>query len=64
VRFVFFFIADQLYADTKANDRIRGAVQGLIAFILWGASALVGPCLAGNVLAAHQLATPTAAGLT
>lgn len=60
----FLFIAGQLYADAEANDRIRGAVQGFIAFILWGAGALVGTFLAGKVLAAHKLAAPTASGLT
>ena len=32
----FLFIAGQLYVDEEANERIRGAAQGLIAFILWG----------------------------
>jgi nucleoside transporter len=56
----FLFIAGQLYVDDEANERIRGAAQGFIAFILWGAGAFVGTWLAGRVLAAHQL--PTAAG--
>ena len=54
----FLFIAGQLYADEEANERIRGAVQGLIAFILWGVGAFVGTFCAGKVLAAHQLTTP------
>lgn len=54
----FLFIAGQLYADEEANERIRGAVQGLIAFILWGVGAFVGSMLAGKVLASHQLASP------
>ena len=54
----FLFIAGQLYVDAEANERIRGATQGFIAFILWGAGAFVGTLLAGKVLAAHQLATP------
>ncbi|WP_414662829.1 MFS transporter [Horticoccus sp. 23ND18S-11] len=54
----FLFIAGQLYVDAEANERIRGAAQGLIAFILWGVGAFVGTLLAGKVLAAHQLATP------
>ena len=33
----FLFIAGQLYVDDEANERIRGAAQGFIAFILWGA---------------------------
>ena len=32
----FLFIAGQLYVDDEANERIRGAAQGFIAFILWG----------------------------
>lgn len=32
----FLFIAGQLYADNEANERIRGATQGFMAFILWG----------------------------
>lgn len=54
----FLFVAGQLYADAEANERIRGAVQGFIAFILWGAGAFVGTLLAGKVLAARTLATP------
>jgi MFS family permease len=51
----FLFIAGQLYVDDEANERIRGAAQGFIAFILWGAGAFVGTLLAGRVLATHQL---------
>lgn len=60
----FLFIAGQLYVDDEANDRIRGAAQGLIAFILWGVGAFVGTLLAGKVLAANALATPSPAGLS
>lgn len=52
----FLFIAGQLYVDDEANERIRGACQGFIAFILWGVGAFVGTMLAGKVLAAHVLA--------
>jgi nucleoside transporter len=51
----FLFIAGQLYADDAANERIRGAVQGFMAFILWGVGAFVGTMLAGKVLAMHTL---------
>ncbi|MSU24143.1 MAG: MFS transporter [Opitutus sp.] len=54
----FLFIAGQLYADAEANERIRGAVQGLMAFVLWGVGAFVGTMLAGKVLAAHVLPVP------
>src|SRR4029450_3860343 len=51
----FLFIAGQLYVDDEANERIRGACQGFIAFILWGIGAFVGTMLAGKVLAMHTL---------
>ena len=51
----FLFIAGQLYVDDEANERIRGACQGFIAFILWGIGAFVGTMLAGKVLALHTL---------
>lgn len=54
----FLFIAGQLYADNEANERNRGAVQGFIAFILWGVGAFVGTMLAGMVMEAHKLGTP------
>jgi hypothetical protein len=54
----FLFIAGQLYADSQANERIRGAVQGFMAFILWGAGAFAGTLLAGRFLAANELAAP------
>ena len=54
----FLFIAGQLYVDDEANERMRGAAQGFIAFILWGVGAFVGSLLAGKVLAAHKLAEP------
>ncbi len=54
----FIFITGQLYVDSEANERIRGAAQGLIAFILWGIGAFVGTQLAGISLASHTLTTP------
>ena len=51
----FLFIAGQLYVDGEANERIRGAAQGLIAFILWGLGAFVGTNLAGISQAAYTL---------
>ncbi len=57
----FLFIAGQLYVDGESNERIRGAAQGFIAFILWGVGAFVGTMLAGKVLAAHHLAVPQGA---
>lgn len=54
----FLFIAGQLYVDDEANERIRGAAQGFIAFILWGVGNFVGTMLAGIVMEAHKLASP------
>ena len=54
----FLFIAGQLYVDDEANERMRGAAQGFIAFILWGVGAFVGTMLAGRVMEAHKLAKP------
>jgi len=44
--------------DEQCNERIRGAAQGFIAFILWGVGAFVGTYLAGEVMGKHALATP------
>lgn len=52
----FLFIAGQLYVDDEANERMRGAAQGFIAFILWGVGAFVGTMLAGQVMESHRLA--------
>lgn len=52
----FLFIAGQLYVDGEANERMRGAAQGFIAFILWGVGAFFGTMLAGWVMAKHKLA--------
>lgn len=54
----FLFIAGQLYVDEESNERIRGAAQGFIAFILWGVGAFVGTLLAGKVMDAHHFAQP------
>ncbi len=56
----FLFIAGQLYVDEEANERMRGAAQGLIAFILWGIGGFVGSYVGGAVTAAHKL--PVAVG--
>ncbi|MDB6028644.1 MAG: yegT 1 [Verrucomicrobiales bacterium] len=54
----FLFIAGQLYVDNEANERIRGASQGLIAFILWGVGNFVGSRLGGISQGAHALKVP------
>src|SRR5437867_8976076 len=57
----FLFIAGQLYVDDEANERMRGAAQGFIAFILWGVGNFVGSTLAGKSQALHTLAKPQGA---
>ncbi len=52
----FLFIAGQLYVDDESNERIRGAAQGFIAFILWGIGGFVGTFIAGRVQGANTLA--------
>ena len=54
----FLFIAGQLNVDAEANERIRGAAQGLIAIILWGFGSLFGTYLAGSVMESNKLTTP------
>src|SRR5437879_3245090 len=54
----FLFIAGQLYVDDESNERIRGAAQGFIAFILWGVGNFVGSTLAGKSQAYHALQIP------
>ncbi|WP_395750157.1 MFS transporter [Prosthecobacter sp.] len=58
----FLFIAGQLYVDETAGARMRGAAQGLIAFVTWGAGSFVGTLLAGEVLQRKAL-SPPAVGL-
>jgi nucleoside transporter len=54
----FLFIAGQLYVDDESNERIRGAAQGFIAFILWGVGNFAGSTLAGKSQAYHTLKLP------
>src|SRR6185503_5503107 len=54
----FLFIAGQLYVDDEANERMRGAAPGFIAFILWGVGNFVGSTLAGKSQAMHTLKIP------
>jgi nucleoside transporter len=54
----FLFIAGQLYVDDESNERMRGAAQGFIAFILWGVGNFVGSTLAGKSQAWHTLRIP------
>jgi len=57
----FLFIAGQLYVDDESNERMRGAAQGFIAFILWGVGNFVGSTLAGKTQALRTYAHPQGA---
>lgn len=57
----FLFIAGQLYVDDECTERMRGAAQGFIAFILWGIGAFVGTWLAGIVQDHYILPAPQGA---
>lgn len=57
----FLYITAQLYVNAEANDGNRAAAQGLIAFVLWGLSALAGTLFAGKLLALYKLAEPVGA---
>ena len=57
----FLFIAGQLYVDGESTERMRGAAQGFIAFILWGVGNFVGSTLAGKSQAYHTLTVPQGA---
>lgn len=54
----FLFIAGILYVNEQVSERISGAAQGLIAFIIWGLGAFVGTYLAGISQAHHTLKQP------
>jgi nucleoside transporter len=45
----FFFVAGQIYVDTKASPQIRAQSQGLIIFVTYGVGLLVGAQIAGSV---------------
>ena len=46
----FFFVTGQIYVDRKAPAAIRGAAQGMITLITYGAGMLLGSWLSGNVV--------------
>jgi len=51
----FLFIAGQLYVDEEANERMRGAAQGFIAFVTLGVGMFIGSWVSGRVVDAYRI---------
>jgi nucleoside transporter len=51
----FFFVAGQIYTDSKAGEKIKSAAQGLITLATYGLGMLIGFYVAGKITDANVL---------
>ena len=54
----FFFVTGQIYVDRKAPLAARGAAQGMITLITYGAGMLLGSWLSGRVVDIYATVAP------
>jgi len=54
----FFFVAGQIYTDSRAGERYRSSAQGLITLATYGVGMLIGFQIAGAVTDMHAGAGP------
>ena len=52
----FFFVTGQIYVDRKAPEHLRGAAQGLIAFVTLGVGMFIGSYASGVIVDRFSLA--------